>query len=48
MRFSRKVTALSIALVVCGTGACTDLEGTWVAAVVHRLPAKRRARRDEG
>ncbi len=29
MRFSRKLTALSIALVVCGTAACTDLEGTW-------------------
>ena len=29
MRFSRTLTALSIALVVCGTAACTDLEGTW-------------------
>jgi hypothetical protein len=29
MRFSRKLTALSIALVVCGTASCTDLEGTW-------------------
>jgi hypothetical protein len=29
MRFSRKLTALSIALVVCGTAACTDLDGTW-------------------
>ena len=29
MRFSRKLTALSIALVVCGAAACTDLEGTW-------------------
>ena len=29
MRFSRKLTAVSIALVVCGTAGCTDLEGTW-------------------
>jgi hypothetical protein len=29
VRFSRKLTALSIALVACGSAACTDLEGTW-------------------
>ncbi len=29
MRLSRKLTALSIALVVCGSAACTDLEGNW-------------------
>ena len=29
MRFSRKLTALSMALVVCCTAACTDLDGTW-------------------
>ncbi len=29
MRFSRKLAAFSIVLVVCGSAACTDLEGTW-------------------